>query len=97
MRWKSAAFGLTSSPFQMSAVMNHHADGYKESHPKAAEMMQQGRYVDDIAAGEDTIEECLQLAKVGKQIAAEGSFLLRRWTKDDQQLQILLDEFQGEK
>jgi len=96
MRWKSAAFGLTSSPFHMSAVMNHHTDQYKHSHPSAVEAMQKGRYVDDVAAGGDTVEECLQLAKDATRIAAEGGFKLRRWTTDNHKLQKMLDDFQGE-
>jgi len=44
-------FGLTCSPFLLSAALREHADRHKGTFPTAAPLVDSNTYMDDFAAG----------------------------------------------
>jgi hypothetical protein len=47
-RFTSALFGLTSSPFLLAGVLNHHLDQWKENYPEVVNEIDDNLYVDDL-------------------------------------------------
>ena len=60
-------FGLTSSPFLLGEVIEHHLNFWESRKPETVEELRKTIYVDDLVSGGDTVEE----AKDVKQQAIE--------------------------
>ncbi|XP_054278702.1 uncharacterized protein LOC128997139 [Macrosteles quadrilineatus] len=51
--------------------------------PLGASVLSKGRYVDDIFAGADTIEECQEVVKQVNNLCMAGCFPLQKWISND--------------
>ena len=87
LRWKRVVFGLTCSPFHLTATLRLHLENYKQSHPRTAALMGSDMFVDDLISGADSREEAEIIAKEAVAIAADAKMPLRRWRTNDQELQ----------
>ena len=87
LRWKRVVFGLTCSPFHLTATLRLHLENYKQSHPRTAALMGSDMFVDDLISGADSREEAEIIAKEAVAIAADAKMPLRRWRTNDQKLQ----------
>ena len=59
--------GLTSSPFLLGGIIEHHLNVWESRKPEAVEELRKSIYVDDLVSGGATVEE----AKDVKQQAVE--------------------------
>ena len=79
-------FGLRPSPAILSYVISHHLKGYSEKYPKLVQSIENSLYVDDLIAGEDTVEQGFNLYLQAKRIISDGSFNLRKGNSNSLEL-----------
>lgn len=61
MRMKRVTFGITSSPFLATRTLRRIAKDNCLQYPEAADIVQEGFYVDDCLTGADTVEDAIYL------------------------------------
>ena len=75
MQMKVVPFGLSSSPFLLAFVINHHLDKFKEE--KEVWIQLKNRfYVDDLVSGESSVERATHLKKRATEILASANMKL---------------------
>ena len=79
-------FGVRSSPFPLNAVLQHHVKTYQEQDPEFVSKLLHSFYVDDLVSGCDNTEKALGLYEKAKERMLEGSFKLRKWKTNDEEL-----------
>nr|XP_027196402.1 uncharacterized protein LOC113790898 [Dermatophagoides pteronyssinus] len=79
-------FGLTSSPFLLNIVINHHIEKYVREFPEIVSGIQSSLYVDDLVSSVNTIQEAIDFHEVSTNIFKEASMVLRKWQCSDPQL-----------
>ena len=85
-RFTRLVFGLRPSPAILSCIISHHLKGYSEKYPKLVQSIENSLYVDDLIAGEDTVEQGFNLYLQAKRIMSDGSFNLRKWNSNSPEL-----------
>ena len=95
-RCSSLAFGLSSSPFTSTFLMQNHAKKYlkDEKFAKAAQMILNNSYIDDVIVGEDTEEGLIDEVKKVKHILEEASLPSHKYVSNSK---LALEEFPIEK
>ena len=89
-RWKSVVFGVTTSPFLLSATIRHHATKYVESHPGTTKILLNDMYMDDLITGSNDQSEAERLARESTEILSQAGMPLRRWITNNVELQATL-------
>ncbi len=84
-------FGLRPSPAILSAVINHHLFTYEGSKAGMVQCLQDSLYIDDLVSGANDNEKALKLYHESKEIMSEGSFKLRKWHSNSQELMKSID------
>lgn len=79
MRFTRVVFGISASPFLLTATINHHLEKYHNSHPDLVNTLLKSIYVDDVTYGADGEYEAYQLYVLSKQLFKEGGFNLRKF------------------
>ena len=74
-RFTYLIFSLHPSP---AILISHHLKGYFEKHPTLVQSIENSLYVDDLIAGEDTVEQGFDLYVKVKRIMSDGNFNLRK-------------------
>ncbi|MBV2113425.1 MAG: aspartyl protease family protein [Candidatus Thiodiazotropha sp. (ex Ctena orbiculata)] len=95
-RFCRVPFGIISSPFLLSATLNHHLDSFKSC---IAENIRNNIYVDNVITGTDTVSAAVKFYKEAKQIFTKASMNLRDWTSNSPQVLAeipVTDKAQGE-
>ena len=85
-RFTRLVFGLRPSPAILSCVISHHLKSYSEKYPKLVQSIENSLYVDDLIAGEDTVEQGFNLYVQAKGIMLDGNFNLRKWNSNSPEL-----------
>ena len=85
-RFTRLIFGARPSQYLLNAVVNKHADKYKEGDPKYVAMVKRGFYVDDLNSGVMSIEEGIEFYYKSKSRFAEANFQLRKWRTNSPEL-----------
>ena len=85
-RFTRLVFGLRPSPAILSSVISHHLTKYNEKYPELVKSIESSLYVDDLIAGEATVEEAFNLYKRAKSFMADGNFNLRKWNSNSTEL-----------
>ena len=75
-RFARLPFGITSTPFLLSATVEHHLD---ETITTTAKQIKDDIYVDNLITGTNSDEKALQLYKEAKKIFHDASMNLRDW------------------
>ena len=75
-RFARLPFGITSTPFLLSATVEHHLD---ETIATTAKQIKDDIYVDNLITGTNNDEKALQLYKEAKKIFHDASMNLRDW------------------
>ncbi len=78
-RMKRLTFGIKSSPFIASRVLQHIAQSHMESHPKAAQAIMQLFYVDDFLTSVYSAKEAIDLKNEICHLLAASGMILRKW------------------
>ena len=89
-RWKSVVFGVTTSPFLLSATIRHHAAKYVESHPETTKILLNDMYMDDLITGSNDQSEAERFARESTEILSQAGMPLRRLITNNVELQATL-------
>ncbi|XP_067214210.1 uncharacterized protein [Linepithema humile] len=79
-------YGMASSSFLAIRCLFSLADEHQESFPKAADIIRNSMYVDDLLFGATSREETARLAAEVSHILETGCFELRKWISNDPQI-----------
>ena len=63
LRSTRALFGLVQSPFLLAGTLKQHLETLRTEYPKDVEEIMRSLYVDDIIAGEDTVDQVHELKR----------------------------------
>ena len=66
----------------MRCVISHHLRKYHEKYPELVQSVESSLYVDDLIAGEDTVEHTFNLYAKAKKFMADDNFNLRKWNSN---------------
>ena len=91
-RMKRLTFGVTSSPYLASQVLHQMAQDHGAEHPKAAQLIAQSFYVDDVLTGADNVKDAIQLRQELNQLLAKGCMILRKWRTNSPELKSSIPE-----
>lgn len=76
-------FGISSSPFLATRTLQKLADDEGHRHLKAANIIKNHLYVDDLSTDADTIEEARNIRDEIIAILSRGGFSIRQWAAND--------------
>lgn len=79
-------YGMASSSFLAIRCLFSLADEHQELFPKAADIIRNSMYVDDLLFGATSREEAARLAAEVSHILETGCFQLRKWISNDSQI-----------
>ncbi|XP_073949064.1 uncharacterized protein [Choristoneura fumiferana] len=76
-------FGTASAPYLAVKTLHQTAEDEGKYHPKAAKIIKEDFYMDDLMSGRDTVDEAIETAKAIAEILGRGGFKLQKWTSND--------------
>ena len=82
-RIKTVLFGSVSSPFMLSATLDHHLNSYNSS---VSRDMKSNLYVDNIISSCQSEETILHYYAESRAIVSDAKFNLRSWTSNSSKL-----------
>ena len=80
-------FGVSSSPFLLSATLIHHIMQYSDEDPELVEKILESLHVDDLNSGANTDEEAYKIFVDCKTKLAQGGFNLRKFQSNSSKLE----------
>ncbi|KAI3361585.1 hypothetical protein L3Q82_013725 [Scortum barcoo] len=86
MRMLRVVFGVSSSPFLLAATIRNHLEKYKVTQPHAVNILKDSLYVNDLIASASNVEEAYALTAGAKEILADASMNLCKWTTNSPEL-----------
>ncbi|XP_065085550.1 uncharacterized protein LOC135707614 [Ochlerotatus camptorhynchus] len=86
---QTVTYGLTSSPFQATMVLNQIAEDYQKDFPEAARAIKKGA---DILAGADSVPEVCKLQQDVNYILAKGCFGVHKWCSNAEEIMNCIPE-----
>lgn len=92
LRFTRVVFGVSSSPFLLNAMLQHHLNLYSNTHPELVEQLSKSTYVDDMICGARDTESAYQLYRESKAVLKEGGFNLRKFVTNVTRLQQRIDD-----
>ncbi|XP_076231248.1 uncharacterized protein LOC143177269 [Calliopsis andreniformis] len=90
----TVTFGLSSAPFLAIRCLHQLADDERNSCPKAASILKQDLYVDDLLTGASSYDEALGLRNEIIDLLQRGGLNIRQWVSNDPRLLSGLSEDQ---
>ena len=88
-RFCRVVFGVSSSPFLLSATLRHHLQTYIQDQEFVNKVLEE-LYVDDFNSGEDSVKEGFKLYRKIKTRLEEASFRLRKWSSKRAELMKMI-------
>ncbi|XP_065675665.1 uncharacterized protein LOC136091879 [Hydra vulgaris] len=85
-------FGVTSSPFLLSATLIKHAERYLSSDPIFVSRLLNSIHVDDLSFCSDSVIECFNFYKKCHSRLGEAGFILRKFESNSVELDKLINE-----
>ncbi|XP_011868239.1 PREDICTED: uncharacterized protein LOC105562204, partial [Vollenhovia emeryi] len=76
-------FGVASSPFLAIHTLNQLADDERQEFPRAAEILKNHVYVDDLLTGAETIKDARMIRDEITALLARSGFTIRQWASND--------------
>ena len=86
-RFTRALFGLTSSPFLLAGVLNHHLDQWKENYPEVVKEIDDNLYVDDLMMGGATVPETKEKKTIATEVFEDAEFTTHKWHSNESELE----------
>ena len=80
-------FGVTSSPFLLSATLVTHLQKYTESDQEFVEKMLLSLHVDDLNSGSNDLNQCLEFFNKARNYLPEANFNLRKFESNSVELE----------
>ena len=93
-RFTRVVFGVSSSPFLLSATIRFHLEKYLETSECLVRHLLHSTYVDDILSGGPTKDEAFNLYTASKIFCEEG-FNLRKFLTNSKHLQVRINLQEG--
>nr|XP_022921262.1 uncharacterized protein LOC111429551 [Onthophagus taurus] len=78
----TVTYGVASAPFLALRTLLELANKYENYYPRAATVLRNHVYVDDIVAGAQSINEALKVQQELIDLLRKGSFELRKWASN---------------
>ena len=94
---KRLTFGVTSSPFLATQTLRQVAEDFSEEFPKAAKIVREDFYVDDLLTGASTVAEAEGLRFRLNNLLSRGGSLLRKWRSNSTKLLASIPDDLNEK
>ncbi|GBO45870.1 hypothetical protein AVEN_54327-1, partial [Araneus ventricosus] len=91
-RYKRLTFGISSSPFLLSATINEHLKKYRDVFPIAAQLLDNCMYVDDFIAGTKSVNAAFNVSLDAEKIMKDANMHLRKCISNDGTLIKLWEE-----
>ncbi|XP_055932080.1 uncharacterized protein LOC129962358 [Argiope bruennichi] len=88
-RFSRLPFGLTSSPFLLSATLRELANMHSDSYPTAAKHLENNIFMDDFVMGVDTAEQTTTLYQEMQDLMTQISLRLAKWSTNSKNLQAI--------
>jgi hypothetical protein len=82
-----ALFGLTSSPFLLAGVLNHHLDQWKENYSEVVKEIDDNLYVDDLMMGGATVPETKEKKTIATEVFEDAAFTTHKWHSNESELE----------
>jgi len=80
------AFGVSSSPFLATRVIQKLADDDRSAYPRAAKILESHLYVDDLLTGASSINEARTIRNEIIALLARGGFIIKQWASNDERV-----------
>ncbi len=87
LRFTRALFGLTSSPFLLGGVLEHHLKCWESRKPEVVAELRKSPYVDDLVSGKTTIEQAQAMKDDAIEIFNDATFTLHKWHSNRRELE----------
>ncbi|GBO07644.1 hypothetical protein AVEN_141048-1 [Araneus ventricosus] len=91
-RFKRLPFGITSSPFLLSAAIKKNLEKYRDLFPIAPQLLDNCMYVDDLIAGTDSVNAAFNVSLDSDKIMKDSNMHLRKWISNDATLMKLWEK-----
>ena len=88
LRFSRTIFGLTSSPFLLGGVIQHHLDTCRAEYPMCVQEIENRLYVDDILTGGSSVETVCKLKDKTTEIFNKATFQLHKWHSNVPELEL---------
>lgn len=85
-QFNTLTFGVASSPFLATRVLQQSAVDEHRDYPKAAKILKNHLYMDDLLSGADSIEETREIRNELIALLARGGFTIRQWASNDESI-----------
>ena len=85
-RFNRVVFGVSSSPFLLNAVIQHHLHQYSDRDPEFVRTMIEGFFVDDLVTSCKSTTTAFDLYEKARNRMRDGGFRLRKWKTNDKAL-----------
>ena len=95
LRFTRVVFGVSSSPFLLNAMINHHVERYRDVYPQFVKIFTRSIYVHDATYGATDDNAAFELYVKSKKVLAEGDFNLRKSISNSQSLQERIEANEG--
>lgn len=79
-------YGLKSSPFVSIRCLHQLASDEESRYPRAAKLLRENSYVDDLNGGADTLEDALHLRDELVSLMDSAGYELRKWSSNEPNL-----------
>ena len=89
-RMKRLTFGVKSSPFVATSVLQHHAKQHSRTLPEASRCLIKNFYVDDLVISTKTVKEAVHLRQTACQLLQEAGMSLRKWRTNSEQFRATI-------
>lgn len=87
LRFTRALFGLTSSPFLLGGVIEHHLTSWESRKPEAVAELRKSLYVDDLVSGKTTVADAKTMKNDAIEIFNDATFTLHKWHSNKRELE----------
>lgn len=81
----TVTFGTAAAPFLATRTLKEIAENNQDTHPFAAETINNGFYVDDLIYGSDTVEGAIKLKDETSQVLQQSGLQLRKWSSNNEE------------
>ncbi|XP_063911207.1 uncharacterized protein LOC135128239 [Zophobas morio] len=79
----TVTYGMLSAPYAAIKCLRLLADQVESTFPKAAEIIKDNFYVDDVLCGSSTVGETMELRDQLTQVLSQGRFTLAKWASNN--------------
>ncbi|GFR00909.1 integrase catalytic domain-containing protein [Trichonephila clavata] len=85
-RFTKVLFGISSSPFLLSATIKHHLKKYSEKYTDTVNFLNENIYVDDILGSQPLVNQALTITLEAIKIFEDASIPLHKWQTNSKSL-----------